>query len=213
MKRPWMPLYIGDYLADTGHLTTREHGAYLLLIMHYWQNDGLPADDRKLARIAKVSLKEWASLREVMSAFFTEGTWRHDRIEQELEKVRSISSKRSASAQQRHHKNYANAHQMHTHSHSDSDSQKERKKDAADAAKASSNGKTPEAQLYERAEQVLGKGCGGLVTKLRKAKGDSIPLARAAIETAATKHNPREYVAAVIRGGTSPPDDYVDPRL
>jgi hypothetical protein len=42
------------------------------------------------------------------------------------------------------------------------------------------------------------------VTQLLKAKEGKIPLARAAIETASTKSDPREYVGAIIRGK---PDD------
>lgn len=39
MKRPWMPLYIGDFIADTAHLSAEETGAYILLIMHYWVHE------------------------------------------------------------------------------------------------------------------------------------------------------------------------------
>jgi hypothetical protein len=58
-NRAWMPLHIADYLADTGHLTATEHGAYLLLIMHYWQNGSLPENQRMLARIGKLSKLQW----------------------------------------------------------------------------------------------------------------------------------------------------------
>ena len=80
---PYMPLYVADYLADTGHLTTLEHGAYLLLIMHYWRAGALPNDDRKLATICRVSGHQWRVIRDTMAAFFEDG-WRHDRVEIEI---------------------------------------------------------------------------------------------------------------------------------
>lgn len=85
MSRPWMPLYVADYLADTGHLSATEHGAYLLLIMHYWSNGSLPTDDVKLARIARLPANEWQEYRDAIAAFFT-ADWRHTRIDAELDK-------------------------------------------------------------------------------------------------------------------------------
>jgi len=82
-KDQWMPLYVAEYLADTGHLTTTQHGAYLLLIMHYWRKRELPDDDKQLAAIAKLPLRIWLDCKETLQAFFYDG-WRHHRIEQEL---------------------------------------------------------------------------------------------------------------------------------
>lgn len=117
MKRPWMPLYVADYRADTAHLSTMQHGAYLLLIMHYWQTGGLPDDDEQLARIACCAQVEWKRLRPVIVKFFADG-WKHSRIEQELAKAAEISCKRSGAAQEMHRKRAANAHanaeQVHT---------------------------------------------------------------------------------------------------
>lgn len=97
MKRPWMPLYIADFLKDTTHIGAIETGAYLLLIMHYWQNGKLPGDDRQLARIAKLTPSEFKRHRETLNAFFYDG-WKHKRIDQELSHAVDVSTKRSAVA-------------------------------------------------------------------------------------------------------------------
>lgn len=106
MKRPWMPLYIADYLNKTSHLRAAESGAYLHLIMAYWVNDGLPDDDRQLATIAKVTDREWRAMRPVLVQFFDDG-WKHNRIEEELAKARELSNKRKAAAEQRGNKSKA----------------------------------------------------------------------------------------------------------
>lgn len=93
---PYMPLYVADYLADAAHLTAQEHGAYLLLIMTYWQRgEALPSDDKRLARIARVTNEEWSEIRETIAEFFdcSEDQWSHSRIERELLSVREKSEK------------------------------------------------------------------------------------------------------------------------
>jgi uncharacterized protein YdaU (DUF1376 family) len=93
--RPWMPLYVGDYRADTQHLTTAQHGAYLLLIMHYWQHGGLPDDDGQLARIVGMTAAEWKKNRPVIRPFFGKG-WRHPRIERELKDAKERYERRAS---------------------------------------------------------------------------------------------------------------------
>jgi uncharacterized protein YdaU (DUF1376 family) len=89
----WMPFYVSTYLADTSHLTTIEHGAYMLLIMHYWQRGGLPDDDTRLANITKMTVDEWLKARPVLAALFLPG-WRHKRIDAELEHAHITIEKR-----------------------------------------------------------------------------------------------------------------------
>ena len=93
-----MPLYVGDYLADTGHLTTTQHGAYLLLLMHYWRKRELPDDDKQLAAIAKLPLRIWLEMKETIQAFFCEG-WRHKRLEAEIEKRQQVANARAIAGQ------------------------------------------------------------------------------------------------------------------
>lgn len=68
----WMPLYIGDYLADTGHLSTEQHGAYLLMLMHEWRTGPLSNDERVLASVARVDLRTWRTkIAPVIMQFFS----------------------------------------------------------------------------------------------------------------------------------------------
>lgn len=64
-----------------------EHGAYFLLILHYWSNGGLPADESKLARITRMTAPEWASVRDTIADFF-DANWQHFRIDAELATAR-----------------------------------------------------------------------------------------------------------------------------
>lgn len=77
---PYMPLYIADYMADAGHLPTIGHGAYMLLLLNYWQRQKpLPADDFYLQGITKLSDSDWERLRPHLAKFFQErdGHWHH----------------------------------------------------------------------------------------------------------------------------------------
>lgn len=97
-RSPAMPMFWGDYFADTQHLTTEEHGAYLLLLGTMWMTSAgtLPDDDARLARIARCSASRWRDkLRPALEGFFviSDGTWSQSR----LEKERDFVAKRSAS--------------------------------------------------------------------------------------------------------------------
>jgi len=86
---PFMPLYVGDYLADTTHLTVTEHGAYMLLLMSMWRNGGsLPNDDKSLARHARCTRGQWDRMRPVLIEFFeaTDRTITQGRLAKELTK-------------------------------------------------------------------------------------------------------------------------------
>lgn len=99
-KSPFMQLYVSDYIGDTQHLTTEQHGAYLLLLMAMWRNGGkLPNDPAKLSRIARVSLRRWHIVSpEVMEFMTVEGEFvTQKRLEREHQKALSISEKRSVS--------------------------------------------------------------------------------------------------------------------
>jgi hypothetical protein len=88
---PYIQLYIADYLADTAHLTTEEHGAYLLLIFNYWQTRK-PLPKSRLSRIARVSPESWPEIENTLSEFFEDDgeRWIHLRLERDIEAVMNV---------------------------------------------------------------------------------------------------------------------------
>lgn len=101
---PALPLWTDAYLGDTTHLTTIEHGAYLLLLITMWRNDGrLPKNDGYLARVARLTPAQWARIKPTLWQFFREdGDWvTQGRLTDELDLVRRNSKRQSAKARAR----------------------------------------------------------------------------------------------------------------
>ncbi len=71
--------------ADTMHLSTEQHGAYLLLLFHLWRRGSVHDDDAVLAQITGLTQSAWNSHRQVLAAFFEirDGQWHHGRVERE----------------------------------------------------------------------------------------------------------------------------------
>jgi len=73
---PALPLFTDAYMADTRHLTTTQHGAYLLLLMTAWRMPDckLPDDDNLLARWAGLDYRNWRKMRPLIIDQF----WKKD---------------------------------------------------------------------------------------------------------------------------------------
>ena len=97
MSQPFMQLWVADYLGDTRHLSTTQHGAYLLLLMCMWRADGdLPNDDGQLARMAGLTVRGWLNIKDGVMALFTvaDGRVTQKRLAAELLKCKSKTEKR-----------------------------------------------------------------------------------------------------------------------
>lgn len=95
--KAWMPFWIGDYLADTMHLSTLQHGAYLLMILHYWRKGPIPNNRKMLRNITgmndyeiKTSLPEVLNFFERVGGDDNDKFLAHKRIDSELIKAQEI---------------------------------------------------------------------------------------------------------------------------
>ena len=83
-----MPVFTDALVGDTLHLSRDQFGAYMLILIATWRNNGqaLPDDDRRMAHLTRATVKEWRTrLRPVLVEFFdiSDGHWHQKRLEAE----------------------------------------------------------------------------------------------------------------------------------
>jgi len=96
-----MPLDVGDFLQDTGHLSVLEIGAYMLLIMHYWARGGRCPTEDAFRRVTRLNNRQWSQSRDVLRSFFNDDL-SHTRLDKDLAHVIEKSQTNSANAKGRH---------------------------------------------------------------------------------------------------------------
>lgn len=92
--------YMGDYGRDTGHLSIEQHGAYILLLDHYYsRGKPLMASIPALCRLCRaVTKSEQLSVTAVVEEFFplaADGLRHNKRADEELAKWEELSSQAS----------------------------------------------------------------------------------------------------------------------
>lgn len=97
---PALPLFTDAYLGDTRHLSTIEHGAYLLLLIVAWRSKEtcLPDDDAKLAKYVGMTRGQWARISPTIREFFTanNGSLYQSRLTDEANRVRQVRDSQAA---------------------------------------------------------------------------------------------------------------------
>lgn len=210
---PHLPLFTDAYIADTMHLDCTESGAYLHLLMAAWRSVdcSLPDDDKKLCRMARCTPRQWSKMRATILDFFTleNHKWTQKRLLKERVYVTAKSDQASragkASALKR---------------------KETRSTDVAPTLQRKANGtptpipipiptpnleveesipvgaKSPDLDLdkllFDVGKELLGSKAGGVIVKLKKAKG-GVGGALDVLEAAKGRNNPMEYVQAAIR--------------
>ena len=99
MSFAYLPLFTGDYLRDTRHLTPLRHGVFLLALFHCWDTKGpMPLDEQERAGICNCrSADEIEAMRYILNRYFVrmEDGWYNKRMQSEIERSESISHARS----------------------------------------------------------------------------------------------------------------------
>lgn len=97
-SKAWFPFYVGDYLADTQMFTTEQHGAYILLLAHYWSNQGpITSNPTELQNIMGLSKYNFSKNSPLILKKFTlqNEKYLHKRMDREIAKAVDISNKKA----------------------------------------------------------------------------------------------------------------------
>lgn len=218
---------IPAWMDGTESLDDGPYRAYHVICQLIYQNEGpIALNEHGIAGRCKQSIRSFRAnlkvLLELGKLTLSDGRLANSRAEKELEKIcenrvnaseggKKSGEVRNAAANSLKNNNTDEAALQEDRSlKTREEDSREEKKDAALAAP------DPEFELFRRGKEVLGKTAGGVIRQLLTAKDGKINLARAAIETAAGKQDPREYIFGVIRNHDPPAGEasrYVDPRL
>lgn len=110
---PWYAHDIKAYEAKTAHLSILEHGAYRLMMDHYYKTAApLPANVEQVHRICRALAEhEQVAVTSILHQFFALDAdgWHNEKADEELSRMADISGKRSIAAKNRHSKPSANA--------------------------------------------------------------------------------------------------------
>lgn len=171
------------------------------------KNDGrLPVDE--LPFLMRISEDELAvKLEELRTYGLVDHNEPHNWKERQFKS--DVTDPTNAERQARYRKNHngksnAVTHVTVTATRTDTDTEQNtetEKKEAAPSSAPSVDPSIAEKQFFDRTVEVLGTGGRSFGGKLLKSKGGNVALARAALETASQKSNPREWLAAA----TGPP--------
>lgn len=99
MSFAFLPLYTGDYLRDTRHLTPMRHGTYLLALMYCWDTQSpMPMDEQECAGICNCrSADEIEGMRYILQRYFVkmDDGWYNKRMTEIVAHAERVSSARS----------------------------------------------------------------------------------------------------------------------
>jgi uncharacterized protein YdaU (DUF1376 family) len=98
-KLPFMPMFVGDYIADTPELSIEAHGAYCLILFYTWKGRKfLENDDKKMCRILRLGNHKWQKIKKEILPYFdlSDGTWFQQKLSEMLTETKQKSDKNKA---------------------------------------------------------------------------------------------------------------------